>query len=190
LTGRLLVYPEQTDIESDAAMRDTLMLARGLGAPVDAVVQCAAQVGDWLDMPTIRRSASLDGFAAAAPLRSLPHLLGWTLEALPPPAKSHGKTQPGARTGDRIGWFAGAEPPAGLAVERDPAQVADCRLVVGNDTTPTHLAALMGIPAVMLLGPSADWLWGPRSGASPWYAALEVLREGETEKLAERLGRC
>ena len=34
--GRLLIYPEQLDIESDAAMRDTLMLARG----VDAVVQC------------------------------------------------------------------------------------------------------------------------------------------------------
>ena len=30
LTGRLLIYPEQADIESDAALRDTLMLARGV----------------------------------------------------------------------------------------------------------------------------------------------------------------
>jgi tetratricopeptide (TPR) repeat protein len=185
LTSRLLVYPEQVDIEGDAAMRDTLMLARGLDAAVDAAVQCSAQVGDWLDMPTIRRGASLDGFAAAAPLRSLPHLLGWTLESLPPPAATRGKAQPA----DRIGWFARAEPPAGHLVERDPGQVGTCRLVVGDDTTPTHLAALMGIPTVLLLGPSADWLWGPRSGPSPWYATLEVLCEEETGRLAERVGR-
>jgi tetratricopeptide (TPR) repeat protein len=189
LTGRLLIYPEQADIESDAARRDTLMLARGLGAPVDAVVQCAAPVGDWLDMPTIGRGAALDGFAAAAPLRSLPHLLGWTLESLPPPA-TRSKAEAAAKSDGHIGWFTRAEAPAGLAVERDPAQVTACRLVVGDDTTPTHLAALMGIPVVVLLGPSADWLWGPRSGPSPWYAALEVLHAEETEKLAERLGRC
>ncbi|HSS83123.1 MAG TPA: glycosyltransferase family 9 protein, partial [Reyranella sp.] len=63
-------------------------------------------------------------------------------------------------------------------------------LVVGNDTTPTHIAALLGIPTLMLLGPSADWLWGPQTGMSPWYPTLEVLREGESEKLAARLGRC
>ena len=59
LDGRLLVYPEQADIESDAAMRDTLMLARG----IDAVVQCSARLGEWLDLPTIRRGDPLDGFA-------------------------------------------------------------------------------------------------------------------------------
>ena len=182
LTGRLLVYPEQIDIESDAALRDTLMLARGLGA-VDAVLQGSARIDDWLDMPTIRRGASLDGFAAAAPLRSLPHLLGWTLEALPPPAAARGK----ARPADRIGWFAPVEPPAGLSVERNPAEVAACRLVVGDDSALAHLAALMGIPTVVLLGPSADWLWGPQSGPSPWYPTLYVLRGDETEELAERL---
>ena len=155
-TGRLLIYPEQVDIESDAAMRDTLMLARG----VDAVVQCAPRLAAWLDMPTIERGASLDGFAAAAPLRSLPHLLGWTLNSLPPPARARLKAEPSAR----IGWFAGSEPPEGVAVERDPGQVAQCRLVVGDDTPVTHLAALLGIPTILLPGPSADWLWGPRTG--------------------------
>src|SRR5260370_1012441 len=38
LTGRLLVYPEQADIGSHAAIRDTLLLARR----VDAVFQCSA----------------------------------------------------------------------------------------------------------------------------------------------------
>ena len=78
---RLLIYPEQLDIESDAAMRDTLMLARG----VDAVVQCGAALADWLAGPTIRRGDPFDGFSAAAPLRSLPYLLNWSPES-PPPA--------------------------------------------------------------------------------------------------------
>lgn len=78
---RLLIYPEQLDIESDAAKRDTLMLARG----VDAVVQCGATLAAWLDGPTIGRGEPLDGITAAAPLRSLPYLLDWSPEA-PPPA--------------------------------------------------------------------------------------------------------
>jgi len=79
--GRLLVYPEQLDIESDAARRDTLMLARG----VEAVVQCGEVLAGWLAGPTARRGESLAGFSAAAPLRSLPHLLGWSADAPPPP---------------------------------------------------------------------------------------------------------
>jgi tetratricopeptide (TPR) repeat protein len=182
LAGRLLVYPEQADIESDAAMRDTLMLARG----VDAVVQAALPVADWLDAPTIRRGESLDGFVAAAPLRSLPHLLGWTLDSLPPPGALRTKAEPSAR----IGWFARSEPPVGVAVERDQDRIASYGLVVGNDDVPTHLAALLGIPTILLSDPSADWLWGPQTGMSPWYPTLEVMREEESEKLAARLGRC
>ncbi len=179
LDGRLLIYPEQADIEGDAAIRDTLMLARG----VDAVVQCAAELADWLGMPTIRREEPIEGFAAAAPLRSLPFLLGWTLESLPPadPARS------GAEPSGRIGWFARSEPPIGVAVERDPAQIASCGLVIGDDIPATHKAARLGIPTILLMGRSADWLWGPRRGPSPWYPTLEVLREDEAEKLAARL---
>ena len=133
LAGRLLIYPEQTDIESDAAMRDTLMLARG----VDAVVQAAPQLAEWLEMSTIRRGEPLQGFAAAAPLRSLPHLLGWTLDSLPPPSSLRRKAEPSVR----IGWFARSEPPAGVTVERDQDLIASYGLVVGNDGVPTHLAA-------------------------------------------------
>ncbi|CAN5690001.1 hypothetical protein BH11PSE3_BH11PSE3_23420 [soil metagenome] len=187
LTGPLLIYPEQDDIESDAALRDTLMLARGVDAVVQASsVQASSRIADWLDRPTLRRGESLDGFVAAAPLRSLPYLLGWTLEALPPPAAVRLQRE----ASDRIGWFAQAEPPSGLSVERDPAQLAACRLVVGDDTAPTHLAALMGIPTLLLLPASADWLWGPLSGSSPWYPSLEIIRESESETLAARLARC
>ncbi len=177
-TGRLLIYPEQADIESDAAMRDTLMLARG----IDAVVQCAPRLAEWLDMPTIRRGAALDGFAAAAPLRSLPHILGWTLEDLPAP----GALRTTAPTPSRIGWFTDRPPPAG-AIESRPERLAECRLVVGDDVWPTHLAARLGIPTIVLLSAGADWLWGPRPGPSPWYRSAEVLSADDDASLASRL---
>ncbi len=185
LDGRLLLYPEQADIESDAALRDTLMLARG----VDAVVQCGATVAGWLDGPTIRRGEPLDGFVAAAPLRSLPLLLNWTREALPPPARLSRKPEPSSR----IGWFTAAEPPTGLAgldLARTPEEIPTCRLVVGDDTWPAHAAAALGIPTVVLVPSTADWLWGPNLGTSPWYASAELLRDDDREGLAARLSGC
>jgi tetratricopeptide (TPR) repeat protein len=179
LSGRLLIYPEEADIDSDAAIRDTLMLARG----VEAVVQCADKLANWLDMPTVRRGEPIDGFAAAAPLRSLPHLLGWTLEGLPQPGPLRAKVE----SGSLIGWFTSNGPPAGLDVERDPDRIAHCRLVVGDDIWPTHLAARLGISTVMLLSPSADWLWGPDVGKSPWYPDLELMAENNGAALAKRL---
>ena len=169
--GRLLVYPEQADIESDDAVRDTLMLARS----VEATVQAGDRAADWLDVPTARRGDPLDGFLAAVPLRSLPYLMGWTLQSLPPPPPVRPKPAPS----DRIGWFTDREPPAGVAIERDPANVASCRVVIGDDVPALHLAALMGLPTILLQSESTDWLWGPRLGPSPWYATLEVLSEGE-----------
>lgn len=182
LDGPLLIYPEQSDIDSDEAVRDTLMLARG----VEAVIQCGARVADLIEAPTVRRDAPLQGFAAAAPLRSLPHLLGWTLESLPPPVTLRPKAQPSSR----IGWFARATPPATTAVESNAERLAECGFVVGDDTAATHIAALLGLPTLLLLPSSADWLWGPRRGPSPWYANLEVIGEEESEKLAAWLGRC
>lgn len=185
LDGRLLLYPEQADIESDAALRDTLMLARG----VDAVVQCGATLAGWLDGPTIRRGEPLDGFVAAAPLRSLPLLLNWTREALPPPARLSRQPEPSSR----IGWFTAAEPPTGLAgldLVRTPEEIPTCRLVVGDDTWPAHAAAAVGIPTIFLVPNTADWLWGPNLGTSPWYASAELLRDDDREGLAARLSGC
>jgi len=174
LDGPLLVYPEQSDIEGDDAVRDTLMLARG----IDSVVQGGARIAELLGLPTVGRDAALKDFAAAAPLRSLPHLLGWTLESLPSPGALRQKTQ----RSTRIGWFARTAPPDDIIVESDPSQVAACGFVVGNDSPVTHIAALLGIPTLLLLPASADWLWGPQRGPSPWYASLEVA--GEDEGLA------
>jgi len=182
LTGRLLVYPEQIDIESDAAWRDTLMLARG----VEATVQCSPKLADLLDVPTIGRGEPLHDFAVAAPLRSLPYLLNWTLHALPPPLDLRGKPHGGST----LGWFSTGEPPPAIAVERDPDRAASCRLVVGDDRWTTHRAAALGVPTIVLLKEPADWLWGPQTGKSPWYANLEVLSDGDSDRLAARLSGC
>lgn len=169
--GRLLLYPEQADIESDPALRDTLMLARGIDASIDAVVQCSARLAHWLDGPTLRRGEPLTGFAAALPLRSLPHLLGWTRETLPPPPPLRLKAKPDGR----VGWFSSAPPPQDVTIERDPAQIARCSRVEGDDAPAVHLAARLGIPTRLILSSSPDALLGPRTGPSPWYASLEVL---------------
>ena len=162
------------------------MLARG----VEAVVQGGARIAELLDRPTIGREAPLKDFAAAAPLRSLPYLLGWTLESLPPPSSLQPRAlRPKPQSSTRIGWFAPTAPPNGTIVETDPSQVAACGFVVGNDSAVTHIAALLGIPTLLLLPSSADWLWGPRRGPSPWYPSLEVAGEDESEKLAAWLGR-
>lgn len=187
LDGRLLVYPEQDNIESDAAMRDTLMLARLPG--LDATIQCAARVAGWLDLPTIRRGDPLTGFAAAVPLRSLPRVLGWSLQTLPPPPPLHVKAEPQHPQAGRIGWFSTADPPPNVAVERDPEHIALCRIVVGDDHAQTHLAAAMGIPTLLRLPHSADWLWGPQRGASPWYRAVETLVGDAAEALVARTAR-
>jgi tetratricopeptide (TPR) repeat protein len=185
LAGPLLLYPEQADIEGDDARRDTVMLARGFDPSLTFAVQCAVDIAPHFAAPTVRRGDPLTGFAAAAPLRSLPYLLGWTLDSVPPPAAM--KAQ---RPTTRIGWFTRHEPPAGLDVERDPALAGACRLVVGDDVWPTHLAASLGIPTSILLPRAADWLWGPRLGTSPWYASVELLADDDSEGLAARLAGC
>jgi Flp pilus assembly protein TadD len=141
---RLLIYPEQLDIESDAARRDTLMLARG----VEAVVQCGEALAGWLAGPTLRRGDSLQGFSAAAPLRSLPYLLNWSPDAPPPP------------------------PPR--LQDRDAD--ASSEQVIGDDAWETHLAACRGLATTIRLPAKPDWLWGRQDGKSPWYPSLELVR--------------
>ncbi|CAN5345561.1 hypothetical protein BH10PSE6_BH10PSE6_00390 [soil metagenome] len=179
LDGRLLIYPEQLDIESDGAKRDTLMLARG----VDAVVQCGETIGALLDGPTARRGDPLDGFVAAAPLRSLPYLLNWSPDTPPPPPPLRHLPE----AGTTVGWFSRREPPPGLEVERDLDRIASCKLVVGDDIYPTHLAARLGLSTIVLLPSRADWLWGSHPTRSAWYPDVVFAPEGNSSALAAHL---
>jgi ADP-heptose:LPS heptosyltransferase len=57
----------------------------------------------------------------------------------------------GAPLGEAKGWIAGA------------------KLFAGNDSGPAHMAAALGVPAVVLFGRSDPRIWGP------WRAEAEVL---------------
>ncbi len=48
-----------------------------------------------------------------------------------------------------------------------------CRLFVGNDNGPMHMAAALQVPLVALFGPSDPAIWGPRGGAA------EVIYRGD-----------
>ena len=100
------------DIESDAAMRDTLMLARG----VDAVVQCGATLAELAGQADdrARRSRST---ASPPPRRCAACRTFWAGRSMPcrrsSPTRLRGRAS-------RIGWFSQAEPPAGIDIERNP----------------------------------------------------------------------
>ncbi len=145
------------------------MLARGVDATpaVRAVISPSGS--------TCRRSNVVQHsttFAAAAPLRSLPHLLGWTLDALPSP----GALRATAQASTRIRRSSPTDlPPADVDVERR----ARARRGVPHDRrrrrlAPVHLAARPGLPTIILLPSGADWLSGPQPGPSPWYLSAEV----------------
>src|SRR5262249_10951998 len=122
-------------------------------------------------------------FVAAAPLRSLPYLLGWTLDSLPSLATQERNLEDRRR----IGWVASSPPPAGGPGGRDAPRLAGDGPGAGDDSVATPRSARLGVPPVLLLAPSADWLWGPHLGPSRWYPALEVLRAADSEGLAARL---
>ncbi len=61
----------------------------------------------------------------------------------------------GAPLGEVKGWIAGA------------------KLFAGNDSGPAHMAAALGVPAVVLFGRSDPRIWGP------WRAEAEVLHSPE-----------
>lgn len=77
---------------------------------------------------------------------------------------------------------------AGLSLPQVAALLSTCRLYVGNDSGISHLAAALGVPTVVVAGPTDPCMWrplGPRvavvrpEGASAWptqAAVLEVAR--------------
>ena len=178
LTGRLLIYPEQADIESDAALRDTLMLARGVDA------SCSARQSSPNGSTCRRSDAARRSMALPQRHRCAACRISWAGRSNSLPAACRLARRPNRHP--RIGWFAESAPPTGIDVERNPERLATCRLVVGDDDWPTHLAARLGIPTIILLPTTADWLWGPRRGPSPWYPSAGELWRPATPRCWRR----
>jgi len=72
--------------------------------------------------------------------------------------------------------------------------LAACRGYVGNDSGISHLAAALGLPSVVLFGPSDPAVWGPRGRAVRLMRADPPTSEGlngiAAEKVAEELARA
>jgi ADP-heptose:LPS heptosyltransferase len=56
-------------------------------------------------------------------------------------------------------------------------QVQQCRCYLGNDAGITHLAAMLGVPTIVLFGPSDPAIWQP---VGP---SVEILQAEAFERL-------
>ena len=60
----------------------------------------------------------------------------------------------------------------------DTAQlIRQLDLVITVDTSMSHLAGFLGLPAVVLLAFCPDWRWGATGSHTPWYPSLTLLRQ-------------
>ncbi|MDR3579532.1 MAG: tetratricopeptide repeat protein [Oryzomonas sp.] len=57
------------------------------------------------------------------------------------------------------------------------ALMANLDLVIGVDTSVTHLAGALGIPVMMLLTFVPDWRWLIDREDSPWYPSMRLFRQ-------------
>ncbi len=57
------------------------------------------------------------------------------------------------------------------------AQVAAMDLTISIDNSTVHVAGALGRPAWALLPAAPEWRWFLRTGTSPWYASLSLLRQ-------------
>ena len=55
--------------------------------------------------------------------------------------------------------------------------VANCNLIITNDTTVAHLAASMGVPTWILLPKIPNWRWGLNGDKSFWYPSVKLFRQ-------------
>ncbi|MBS0334560.1 MAG: tetratricopeptide repeat protein [Proteobacteria bacterium] len=67
-------------------------------------------------------------------------------------------------------------------------------LVVSVQTAVVHLAGALGVPALVMIPAVAEWRYGASGPSMPWYASLELFRQGPDAlwppviaKVAERL---
>jgi ADP-heptose:LPS heptosyltransferase len=67
--------------------------------------------------------------------------------------------------------FAEGERLTGLPIPELAQLIRDASLFVGNDSGPAHMAAALGVPSLVLFGPSDAEVW------SPWRApAARMLK--------------
>jgi tetratricopeptide (TPR) repeat protein len=72
------------------------------------------------------------------------------------------------------------------------AIIANCDLVITNDTAVAHLAGGMGKTTWLLLHKVPDWRWGLESETSFWYPSMRLFRQkeaGDWDEVMERVAK-
>lgn len=70
-----------------------------------------------------------------------------------------------------------AESMAGVRDLEDTARrLAGLDLLITPDTVTAHLAAALGLPVWVLLGPRPDWRWGAGGETTPWLPSARLFR--------------
>ena len=59
------------------------------------------------------------------------------------------------------------------------AMVANCDLIITNDTALAHLAGGMGQSTWLLLNKCSDWRWGMDGDTTFWYGSMRLFRQRE-----------
>ena len=69
------------------------------------------------------------------------------------------------------------------------AMVANCDLIITNDTALAHLAGGMGQSTWLLLNKCSDWRWGMDGDTTFWYGSMRLFRQQEWGNWAEVMDR-
>jgi ADP-heptose:LPS heptosyltransferase len=57
------------------------------------------------------------------------------------------------------------------------ALIGELDLVITVDTAVVHLAGALGKPTLLLLDFAHDWRWMQKRTDSPWYPAVQLIRQ-------------
>ena len=57
------------------------------------------------------------------------------------------------------------------------AVLANCDLLISNDSCVVHLAGSMGIPTWVALKWIPEWRWGLSGDTTPWYQSVRLFRQ-------------
>lgn len=139
------------------------------------------------------RGRSLPSAEAFAPFAALENTRLIALQMLPKEALEPSDTPSGWKV---RGLSYTLEHP-GPGADRGPdafvdtaAIMAGLDLVVSVCTSPLHLAGALGRPSIALLKAVPDWRWLMERTDTPWYPAMELVRQERHEDYSPAIGRA
>ena len=82
------------------------------------------------------------------------------------------------RINGQIPFVSGQESVSASLDFRDTAAVlANCDLLISNDSAVAHLAGALGVRTWLLLKHIPEWRWGLQGKFCTWYKSVEIFRQ-------------